>query len=203
MKTIDSSGKKTEVPPRQRILDAARELFYSRGIRAVSVDEIAAAASTNKMTLYRHFESKDQLVAEYLRSLNAYAIQRDEEAIRPYTGDPVAQLRALVARAGTDLCKADLRGCPVANAAVEFPEKDHPARVVIEDCKNQQRERLVNLCRNAGYAEPERLAEQLFLLFEGACANVQSMGRCGPGARFTEMAHALMESHPRHAEQRA
>jgi AcrR family transcriptional regulator len=61
---------------------------------------VAAAASTNKMTLYRHFESKDQLVAEYLRSLNAYAIQRDEEAIRPYTGNPSAQLRALVERPG-------------------------------------------------------------------------------------------------------
>ena len=203
MKTIESSGKKTEVPPRQRILEAARELFYSRGIRAVSVDEVAAAASTNKMTLYRHFESKDQLVAEYLRSLNAYAIQRDEEAIRPYTGNPSAQLRALVERAGADLCKADLRGCPVANAAVEFPEKDHPARVVIEECKNQQRERLVQLCGAAGYTEPERLAEQLFLLFEGACANVQSMGRCGPGARFTEMAYALMDSHPRKVEQPA
>src|SRR3954463_2654092 len=95
LRTVENSGKASEAPPRQRILEAARELFYSRGIRAVSVDEIAAAASTNKMTLYRHFESKDQLVAEYLRSLNTYAIQRDDEAIRPYTGDPVAQLRAL------------------------------------------------------------------------------------------------------------
>jgi hypothetical protein len=91
----------------------------------------------------------------------------------------------------------------VANAAVEFPDKDHPARAAIEEGKTAHRDRILKLCHDAGYAEPERLAEQLFLLFEGACANVQSMGRCGPGARFTEMAHALMESHPRRVEQKA
>ena len=200
MRSLDRAETKSAVPPRQRILDAACELFYSRGIRAVSVDEIAAAAQTNKMTLYRHFESKDRLVAEYLRSLNAAAIARDEEAIRPYAGDAYAQLRAVVARVGEDLCKGDLRGCPVANAAVEFPEKDHPARAVIEECKRQHRNRLVKLCGEAGYSEPEHVAEQLFLLFEGACVNVQSQGRCGPGARFTQMAYGLMDSHPRHAD---
>ena len=203
MRTVENSGKATEVPPRQRILDATRELFYSRGIRAVSVDEIAAAANTNKMTLYRHFESKDQLVAEYLRSMTATAIAQDEEVIRPYTGDPYAQLRALAAHTGAELCKGESRGCPISNAAVEFPDKDHPARIVIEECKSHYRERLVRLCADAGYVEPERLAEQLFLLFEGACMNIQSMGRCGPGARFTDMAYALMDSHKRRVPQLA
>jgi AcrR family transcriptional regulator len=188
------------VSPRDRILDAACKLFYSRGIRAVSVDEIAEAAQTNKMTLYRHFKSKDALVGEYLRALNAHAIAGFEESMRGCSGDAYAQLRAFIARIGSELCNSDtVRGCPMANAAVEFPEKDHPARAVIEEAKNQQRDRLVKLCREAGYLEPERLAEQLFLLFEGACVNVQSLGHCGPGARFTEMAHSLMESTPRRA----
>ena len=85
----------------------------------------------------------------------------------------------------------------MANAAVEFPEKDHPARVVIEESKKEQCNRLVKLCRDAGFLEPERLAEELFLLFEGACVNVQSLGRTGPGSRFAERAFALMDSHPR------
>jgi len=194
------STKKSETPPRERILEAARDLFYCRGIRAVGVDEIAAAAQTNKMTLYRHFESKDLLVAEYLRSLNAYAIARDEEIMRAHPGDPYAQLCALITRVGNDLCDADLRGCPMANAAVEFPEKSHPARIVIEESKKQQAERLAKLCRDAGFVEPERLAEELFLLFEGACVNVQSLGRCGPGSRFTHMACALIKSRARHKE---
>jgi len=197
-KILQKSGK-AEISPRERILEAACELFYTRGIRCVSVDEIAAAAQTNKMTLYRHFESKDLLVAEYLRSLNAYSIARDDEAGRAHAGDPYAQLCALIARVGNDLCAADLRGCPMANAAVEFPDKDHPARVVIEEAKKQQCERLTKLCRDAQFVEPEKVAEELFLLYEGACSNVQSQGRCGPGSRFTEMAHALVKSRARRA----
>jgi len=126
LKTIKNSGRSEALAPRERILEAARELFYTRGIRCVSVDEIAAAAQTNKMTLYRHFESKDRLVAEYLKSLNAYAVERDNEAQRTHPGDAYAQLCDLIARVGKDLCAADLRGCPMANAAVEFPENNHP-----------------------------------------------------------------------------
>ena len=197
MKTATQPGVKADIPPRERILEAARDLFYSRGIRAVSVDEIAASAQTNKMTLYRHFESKDLLVAEYLRSMNKEAIARDDEVLRAYPGDAYAGLRALAKRVGEDLCADDFRGCPMANAAVEFPEKDHPARIVAEECKVQYRSRLVHLCRDAGYHEPERLADELFLLFEGACANMQSMGHGGPGVKFTKMAYALMDAHPR------
>jgi AcrR family transcriptional regulator len=199
LKTVEKPAKSEEKAPRERILNAARELFYSRGIRCVSVDEIAAAAQTNKMTLYRHFESKDRLVAEYLKSLSAYAVVRDDEIRRAHPGDPYAQLLVLIARIGDDLCATDLRGCPMANAAVEFPEKDHPARQVIEASKSQQCERLLVLCRDCGFVEPEKLAEELFLLFEGACINVQSQGRCGPGSRFKEMAYALIKSRPRQA----
>ena len=197
MKTIEKKTKTAEMAPRERILNAARDLFYNRGIRCVSVDEIAAAAQTNKMTLYRHFESKDQLVAEYLRTLQGYAVARDDEAARAHPGDAYAQLLALIGRIGNDLCAEELRGCPMANAAVEFPEKSHPARQVIEEAKQQQCARLVKLCRAAGFVEPEQLAEELFLLFEGACVNVQSQGRCGPGSRFKEMAYALIKSRPR------
>src|SRR5712675_1256869 len=100
LKIAERPLKRADVSPRERILDAARELFYARGIRNVGVDEIAAAAQTNKMTLYRHFESKDLLVAEYLRSLDAYAIARDEEVGRAHPGDPYAQLCALITRIG-------------------------------------------------------------------------------------------------------
>ncbi len=199
MKTATLSGAKADTPPRERILDAARDLFYSRGIRCVSVDEIAAAAQTNKMTLYRHFESKDLLVAEYLRCMTADAIAHDEEIIRPHAGNPYAQLRALIASCGDELREKDHRGCPMSNAAVEFPDKTHPARIVIEECKNSYRSRLAKLCADAGYLEPARLADELFLLFEGACTNVQSQGHAGPGVNFTKMAYALIDSHDRRA----
>src|SRR6266481_2394839 len=89
-------AQNTEIAPKERILRAARELFYGRGVKAVSVDEIAAAAQTNKMTVYRHFPSKDLLVAEYLRSLSDRYDAVLEELARRHPGDPLAQLRAWV-----------------------------------------------------------------------------------------------------------
>ena len=197
MRTATIPGKKIEIPPRERILDAACELFYSRGIRNVSVDEIAAAAQTNKMTLYRHFESKDLLVAEYLKKLAGMSESWSADIERAHPSDAKGQLDAWIELVSSNLGKATDRGCPMANAAVEIPEKDHPARIVIEQYKTRQRERLVRLCSEAGYREPERLADELFLLFEGACINIQSVGCCGPGARFAHMARTLMKSHAR------
>ena len=84
------------LPPRERILKAADELFYRLGIRAVGVDAIAEAAGTNKMTLYRHFPSKDDLVAEYLRQKGKRAEALWERLEAEHPGDPRAQLHAWV-----------------------------------------------------------------------------------------------------------
>lgn len=189
-------------PPRERILLAARELFYARGIRGVGVDEIAARASTNKMTLYRHFESKDLLVAEYLRGLARDADSVWSELARAHPGDALAQLRGFVELMAGHMCDPDDRGCPLANAAVELADKLHPARAVIEEHKSHQRERLTLLCREAGFQEPERLSDEIFLLLEGARVSMQSEGRKGPGTRVGEMLCALLRSSPRAAEKR-
>ena len=181
--------------PRERILDAARNLFYKKGIRAVSVDEIAAEAATNKMTLYRHFASKDLLVAEYLRTLAAQADSVWARLAAAHPGDTEAQLRAWVGQVAEVLSKGGERGCALANAAVELPEKHHPARAVIEQHKTHQREKLVQLCTEAGFLEPERIADEIFLILEGARVNIQSVGTCGPGSRFAAMVCALMTGH--------
>ena len=147
---------------------AASDLFYRQGIRAVGVEAIAEAAGTNKMTLYRHFSSKDELVAEYLRCLATQAGGFWDELAAAHPGDPRAQLRGWLAAMQAHVVDADQRGCALANAAVELPEKDHPARRVIEQFKSAQRDRLVGLCGATGIAEPELLADELFLLLEGA-----------------------------------
>lgn len=186
-----------QVPPRERILAAARDLFYSDGIRAVSVDEIAAAAQTNKMTLYRHFESKDRLVTEYLSRLAAEAEGVWIAVANEHPRNPLAQLRAWIRHMGAKLSEAGNRGCPMANAAVELPDKDHPARAVIELHKMRQREHLFALCREAGFSEPGHLADAVFLLIEGARIDIQSVGPHGPGARLVTTALALLDGHSR------
>lgn len=194
MKNPGNTKEKGAPSPRDRILAAASDLFYSQGIRAVSVDEIAEAAQTNKMTLYRHFQSKDLLIAEYVRALAAEADAIWDDLARDHPGDPDTQLRAWIDAIADKLGSHGDRGCAVANAAVEIPEKDHPARAIIEAHKTHQRENLAQLCRAAGLANSDQLADELFLLAEGARINLQSVGACGPGARFREMALALLDA---------
>src|SRR5204862_1827943 len=89
-----SASANSQTPPRERILAAASDLFYRHGVRAVGVEAIAEAAGTNKMTLYRHFDSKDELVAEYLRRLAAGAAGFWDGLERAHPGNPRAQLTA-------------------------------------------------------------------------------------------------------------
>jgi AcrR family transcriptional regulator len=190
-----SLSANSQTPPRERILAAASDLFYSRGIRAVGVEAIAEAAGTNKMTLYRHFNSKDELVAEYLRRLAADAGKFWDGLEAAHPGNPRAQLRGWLAAMEAHVVDADQRGCALANAAVELPEKEHPARRVIEQFKAAQRDRLVALCGAIGIAEPELLADELFLLLEGARVSAQSLGPNGPASRLVRMGEALIASH--------
>jgi AcrR family transcriptional regulator len=190
-----SSSANLQTPPRERILAAASELFYRQGIRAVGVEAIAEAAGTNKMTLYRHFSSKDELVAEYLRSLAVGASHFWDELAAAHPGNPRGQLIGWLKSMEAHVIDADQRGCALANAAIELPEKDHPARKVIEQFKSAQRDRLIALCAGAGVAEPELLADELFLLLEGARVSAQSVGPTGPASRLARMGEALIASH--------
>jgi AcrR family transcriptional regulator len=187
--------KTDKIPPRERILTAAADLFYRHGIRAVGVDAIAEAAGTNKMTLYRHFTSKDELVAEYLRQ-SARGEAKGWDCLQArYPGDPLAQLRAWLNEMFEHIVSGDARGCPLANAAVELPHKDHPARRVIEECKAAVRARIVALCRAAKLKEPELLADELNLMLEGARVTAQSVGIDGLAARLKRMSDALIAAH--------
>ena len=189
--------KAPPAPPRERILQAARELFYRDGIRAVGVEAIAAAAGTNKMTLYRQFASKDALVETYLRELAADGDRIWDEVRAQHPQDAGAQLRALLHRVSLFADEFGARGCALANAAVELSERKHPARRIIEEHKRRGRERLVALCREAGYERPESLADEIFLLVEGARVSLQSVGREGPGARLYALAKALLDAAPK------
>ena len=183
--------------PRDRILAAAADLFYRHGIRAVGVEAIAEAAGTNKMTLYRHFASKDHLVAEYLRQVGQEADAEWDEGAKAYVGNPKGEIRAWLEAMASCVSSGGEGGCAFANAAVELKDKDHPARAVIEEVKTRHRNRLVRLFRDAGLREPENLADEIFLLIEGARINIQSVGPDGPGSRLVSMIQAMIDSHAR------
>lgn len=177
--------------PRDRIVAKACELFHAQGFRGVGVEAIAEAAGTNKMTLYRHFGSKDDLIVECLRATFA-----DGEALwaameRRHADDPRAHLVAWV-REKADYVLNDCRGCTLANAAVEITEADHPARRYIEGRKAAYRDRLTALCAAAGVAQAELLADALTLLLDGARVSRQSGGMDDPHAKFVKTAEAMI-----------
>ncbi|HTK14045.1 MAG TPA: TetR/AcrR family transcriptional regulator [Xanthobacteraceae bacterium] len=179
--------------PRERIVDTARDLFRKHGIRGIGVDTIAEAAGTNKMTLYRHFGSKGELVAECLRDVAKEADDIWAGFERDHPGDPLAQIHDWI-RAGAECIGEDGRGCDLANVAVELAEDDHPARRVIEKFKTDQRDRLEKLCRDAGISKAELLADTLSLLLEGARVSRQSVGAKGPCARFVAIGEAVVSA---------
>ena len=184
-------------PPRERILAAARELFYRRGIHTVGVDAIAEAAGTNKMTLYRHFASKDVLIAACLVELTREFDVAWDAIAAAHAGDPKGQLLAWLRHSGDFKENEAEHGCALANAAIELPDKDHPARSVIREHKTALRERLIRLCRDARLADPERLADEIFLIWEGARVTAQSVGSQGLSSRLAEMFEALVAYHAR------
>ena len=189
LKACDASRPR----PRDRIVEMARDLFRQHGLRGIGVDAIAEAAGTNKMTLYRHFASKDDLIVACLSEIavEVDAIWDGVEAAHP--DDPMAQLHAWV-RCVAEYAIAEGRGCDISKAAVELTERDHPARKVIAQFKTKQRERLAKLCREAGIKQAEILADTLSLLIEGARANWQSVGQDGPGSRFVSVGEAVIET---------
>jgi AcrR family transcriptional regulator len=143
------------------------------------------------MTLYRHFGSKDELVVACLRDVG-----REVDALwsgfeRNNPDNPLAQLHAWL-RCGAECAVGDGRGCDLANAAVELAEIDHPARHVIEEFKTAQRDRLARLCRDAGIAKADLLADTLSLLLEGARVSRQSAGVEGPCSRFITIGEAVI-----------
>ena len=187
----------SRLPPRERILAVASDLFYRQGIRAVGVEAIAEAAETNKMTLYRHFASKHELVAAYLRRLAQEAAEIWKELERQHPGDARAQLRGWLQMMGAHAGDPNLRGCALANAAVELPEKDHPARCVIEESKRSVRDNLARLCRAANLHDPELLADEMFVMLEGAHVCAQSFSEKGPNFDLVRMGETLIAAHSR------
>ena len=190
-----SKRAKNEVSARERVFRTAAALFHRRGIRAVGVETIAAAANTTKMSLYRNFPSKDELVAEWLREHDANFWQTWDGMASRHPQEPRRQIKAAFALLAKHVADPKTRGCPMANAAVELAEKDHPARKVIEAHKAKLRARLVQICTQMEAREPRLLADQLFLLMEGAQVTAQTLGARGPARNVARAAKMLIDAH--------
>ncbi|CAE6803725.1 TetR/AcrR family transcriptional regulator [Paraburkholderia haematera] len=175
-------GAQTAGPQaQQNLLRAADELFYREGVRAVGIDTVVERAGVNKMSLYRQFSSKDDLVLAYLERKDEQFFGYVEKSFAKHPGEPARQLQQyfddLAVRASID----DYRGCPFVNVSVEFPDAAHPARQFVFRNKERLMARLLELTTAAGADDPVALANGLGLMIEGVYAASQTYGPgCGP-----------------------
>jgi AcrR family transcriptional regulator len=181
---------------RDRIFSTACDLFYRHGIRAVGVDTIASEAGTNKMSFYRSFGSKDELVAEYLREQVREGWEWWDSLIAPHAGDPRAQIEALFDAHGVRSCASDSRGCALANAAVEIDDEKHPALRVVAEYKGELRRRFHQLAADLKVQEPGALGDALLLLFEGTyLTQLTFHSRHGPAENAPAAARAMIRAY--------
>ncbi|MFF4732784.1 TetR/AcrR family transcriptional regulator [Streptomyces mirabilis] len=176
---------------RERITAAAQKLFTTQGVNVTGIGQLAVVAAVSKRTLYLHFASKDDLVQDYLTSLDA--------ALLPSVPD--GDMSQKEARAGLlsvfDPIAANgrpYRGCPFINVAVEIADPEHPAQKLATAHKIEFQRRLTELARRAGAADPQLLASHLALLHDGAASLVLTTNNSDPQAAAHFIAAAAIDA---------
>lgn len=185
-----------ETPAKNVLFQTAARLFYQKGYRAVGVDTISAEAGIAKMTLYRHFPSKDDLIVAYLQESDREFWQHFEEIIA-YAQGGRDQLLAFFSSLQAYTTSPACFGCPFINLAVEYPEEDYPGHQVARAHKQSVRARFVQLAEQAGARNPHQLADGLHLLMDGAYIAARMYGASpdNPAAGLEEAARLLIDSH--------
>jgi AcrR family transcriptional regulator len=186
---LDASGGRGA---RARILAAARELFYRRGINVTGIAELCATAHVSKRTLYQHFASKDEVMAAYLADVAADPGYPPHAVLTRHDLAPRARLLELYATLAGG--RRPLRGCPFVNAAVELPDPGHPAHRFASTYKREFADRLAGLAREAGARNAERVGHQLALLYDGAAAQVMLHDSPEPATQAQALAAALLQA---------
>jgi AcrR family transcriptional regulator len=179
---------------RDRILATARELIYREGARAVGIDRIIAESGVAKMSLYRWFPSKDELIVAVLHEEEQETWTIWDQNKERYKDSPLKQLRAQFASLAAYIDSPSYRGCAFQNATAAFADEQHPARVVARKFKEELKRRMLELTKAIGAKHPEVLADQLALVVDGAYASAQALGSRGPCMQIESIVDALINA---------
>jgi AcrR family transcriptional regulator len=165
---VGAGGK---APARERLLDAAEELFYERGIAATGVDAVLKRAHVAPATLYAHFAGKDHLVAAYLHRRHERWRATWDEVLQRCGDDPDKRALSVFDALETFHRQQEpTRGCAFLAASVEVTDPKHPAHQWLAADTHLLDDRLHALAADTGAADPGALATELFLLYDGALA---------------------------------
>lgn len=161
--------EQTGTDPRERILRTAYELFTQHGLGTVGVDRIVADAEVSKMTLYRHFRSKDELIAAVIERHRQLWL---EDWLEPTTlerdGSPAERLLAVFVSLGEWFADDNFQGCLLINSVLETHDRSSTVRGTSLQAIDDIYDFLARLASETGAADPERLAQRIHLLVRGA-----------------------------------
>lgn len=187
-----------EVPKnaRDRLLETAIDLFYTHGFHAVGLDRVIAETGVTKTTFYKHFESKDDLVAAAITRREEWERHAWSRAVREQGGPtPRGQLLALFDVIDVWFNDPSFHGCLFINAAVEFADPRDPVHVVAATYKRRARDGWRELAAAAGAADPDTFADLYATLVEGTMIMRHVHGR-NDAARVTKpLAERLIEQY--------
>jgi AcrR family transcriptional regulator len=139
---------------RRRLLDAADRLFYAHGVQAVGVDRLLAEARVTRVTFYRHFPAKEDLVEAYLRERMARGRRRVTEILERSPDDPRAALDEIARTFVEDSTVPGLRGCEFVNASAEYSHDSDPARALAVEQRQWIRDVTADLLGRLGHPRP-------------------------------------------------
>ncbi len=181
---------------REKLYETAARLFFQHGYRAVGVDTIAAESGVGKMTLYRHYPSKDDLIVAFLHQSDADFWEYFEQSIAGASGAR-EKLLAFFQGLQVYVLSPACYGCPFINVASEYPEATFAGHQVALEHKEAVRTRFNSLAREAGARRPEELANALLLLMDGAymAARMYGAGPRQSGQRCSGAARQLIDAH--------
>lgn len=153
---------------RSTLLDTAADLFYREGV-GVGIDTIVAESGVAKTTLYRHFTSKDELIAEYLRGRGVPVREMLERVRTKAAGDPRAEILGIFAYLERWFKRDDFQGCAFANAGVQLAHlPDHPAHAIVVAHKDEIQEHFRAACQRIDAPSASERADAIMLIYEGA-----------------------------------
>ena len=187
---------------RERLLTSAGRLFEEHGVHAVGLQQIIDDCGCGKQMLYREFVNKDDLVAAWLGECIDRWTAAVEEATEGLSGDPAAQLVAIVKVSADDATKPGFRGCPIRSTQAEFRNAAHPAHKVAVDYLAALREQLRVLAEQAGAADSRQLADRLMLVIDGLLTNGAVLGTNGSAAAAVDLAADIVEAGTRRPPER-
>jgi AcrR family transcriptional regulator len=178
---------------RDRLIDTALDLFYRDGFHATGIDKILAVAGVAKMTLYKHFKSKDELILAVLRRRDERFRNWFMRAVEQRAKAPRERLLALFEVLDDWLSGRDFSGCMFANAAAEYARRDDPIHVTCAEHKRLILGYVQGLAAAAGAKDPETLAQGLGLLMEGAIVMAHTAGQPDAARQARKAAEVLVE----------